>query len=76
MAAKRQTKGDEIANEVELAAFLIDNEADEVPAELLASDMTHMSVNFDPQTLPLTIFMHAMAAQLREIAERIRRYTK
>jgi hypothetical protein len=73
MAAKRQTKGDELANEVELAAFLLDNEADLVPPELMASELTHMSVDFEPQTLPLTSFLQALAAQLRETADRIRR---
>ena len=73
MALKRQTKGDTIANEVELAAYMIDTEADNLPEDMVASDLAHTSVDFAPGTLPLNVFLHAMAAKLRDMAYEIRK---
>ena len=72
MAIKRQTKGGRIAEEVELAAFMIDNEADNLDDSVLASELSHTSINFPPGSLPLNVFLHAMAAKMRDFAESIR----
>ena len=73
MAIKRQTRGSELAEIVELAAFLLDNEADNIDDSVLASDMAHTSVEFEAGSLPLNVFLHAMAAQFRDMAGDIRR---
>lgn len=73
MATKRRTKSDKLAGEVELAAYMIDNEADYLQDDVVATELTHMSLEFAPGTLPLNIFLHAMAAKLRDHADQIRR---
>ena len=73
MALKRQSKSDKLAGEVELAAFMIDNEADQIPEDMPATDMTCISIEFDPGTLPLNVFLHAMAAKMREMADEVRK---
>ena len=73
MALTRQTKSSRLAGEVELAAFMIDNEADQIPDGLTATDLTCMSIEFDPGSLPLNIFLHAMAAKMRDMANEVRK---
>ncbi len=72
MAIKRQTAKEKLAADVELVAFLIDVEADEIPDDMLATDLAHQTVDKPPGQLPLTVFLHAVASRLREFAEDIR----
>jgi hypothetical protein len=72
MAIKRQTAKDKLVGDVELVAYMIDVEADGVDESVPASDLAHHTVDFPPGQLPLTVFMHSLASQLREIAERLR----
>lgn len=72
MAFKRQTKSDKLAGEVELAAFMIDNEADNLVEGVMASDLAHTTVEFEAGSLPLNVFLHALAAKLRSVTDEIR----
>jgi hypothetical protein len=69
---KRQTTKDKLVGDVELVAYLIDVEADGIDEDVPASDLAHTTVDFPPGQLPLTTFLHSIASQLRDVAERIR----
>ena len=72
MGIKRQTAKQKLAADVELVAFLIDVEADEMPDDMRASDLAHQTVDHPPGQLSLAVFLHSIASRLREFAEDIR----